>query len=115
MAMKFEGKIAMITGGSTGMGLATARRFVKEGMDHFFITGRRKDSLAAAATDIGQNVTAVQISGLPAEECSCSTDPTSAGSTVFENGGSIAAQSRVAWHFAAPAEMSFQRHAKCRT
>jgi NADP-dependent 3-hydroxy acid dehydrogenase YdfG len=74
MAMKFEGKIAMITGGSTGMGLATARRFVKEGMDHFFITGRRKDSLAAAATDIGQNATAVQISGLPAEECSFSTD-----------------------------------------
>jgi NAD(P)-dependent dehydrogenase (short-subunit alcohol dehydrogenase family) len=60
MAIKFEGKIAVITGGSTGMGLATAKRFVEEGMDHVFITGRRKDSLAAAAADIGQNVTAVQ-------------------------------------------------------
>jgi len=60
MAIRFEGKIAVITGGSTGMGLATARRFVDEGMDHVFITGRRKGSLAAAAADIGRNVTAVQ-------------------------------------------------------
>ena len=60
MSNKFAGKIAVVTGGSTGMGLATAKRFVQEGMDHVFITGRRKDVLDAAATEIGKNVTAVQ-------------------------------------------------------
>jgi NAD(P)-dependent dehydrogenase (short-subunit alcohol dehydrogenase family) len=45
MADKFTGKVAVITGGSTGMGLATAKRFIQEGMDHVFITGRRKDAL----------------------------------------------------------------------
>jgi len=42
------------------MGLATAKRFVQEGMNHVFITGRRKDALDAAVTDIERNVTAVQ-------------------------------------------------------
>jgi NAD(P)-dependent dehydrogenase (short-subunit alcohol dehydrogenase family) len=42
------------------MGLATAKRFVEEGMDHVFITGRRKDALDAAVAEIGKNVTAVQ-------------------------------------------------------
>ena len=37
MSKKFVGKIAVVTGGSTGMGLATAKRFVQEGMDHVFI------------------------------------------------------------------------------
>jgi NAD(P)-dependent dehydrogenase (short-subunit alcohol dehydrogenase family) len=60
MSKKFAGKIAVVTGGSTGMGLATAKRFVQEGMDHVFITGRRKDALDAAVTEIGKNVTAVQ-------------------------------------------------------
>jgi NAD(P)-dependent dehydrogenase (short-subunit alcohol dehydrogenase family) len=60
MAFKFEGKIAVITGGSTGMGLATAKRFVEEGMDHVFIIDRRRDSLDAAVAEIGKNVTAVQ-------------------------------------------------------
>jgi NAD(P)-dependent dehydrogenase (short-subunit alcohol dehydrogenase family) len=60
MANKFVGKTAVITGGSTGMGLATAKRFVEEGIDHVFITGRRKDALDAAVTEIGNNVTAVQ-------------------------------------------------------
>lgn len=59
MPKKFAGKIAVVTGGSTGMGFATAKRFVQEGMDHVFITGRRKDALDAAVTDIGKNVTAV--------------------------------------------------------
>jgi NAD(P)-dependent dehydrogenase (short-subunit alcohol dehydrogenase family) len=60
MPKKFAGKIAVVTGGSTGMGLATAKRFVQEGMDHVFITGRRKDALDAAVAEIGKNVTAVQ-------------------------------------------------------
>jgi len=60
MSNQFSGKIAVITGGSTGMGLATAKRFVREGMDHVFITGRRKDALEAAVAEIGRNVTAVQ-------------------------------------------------------
>ena len=60
MPKKFSGKIAVVTGGSTGMGLATAKRFVQEGMDHVFITGRGKGALDTAAVEIGKNVTAVQ-------------------------------------------------------
>jgi len=56
---KLEGKIAVITGGSSGIGLATAQQFVAEGA-YVFITGRRQSELDAAAADIGSNVTAVQ-------------------------------------------------------
>lgn len=54
----FEGKTAVVTGGSTGIGLATAQRFVDEGA-HVFITGRRQVELDAAATSLGSAVTAV--------------------------------------------------------
>jgi len=57
---KFTGKTAVVTGASTGLGLSTAKRFVQEGLDHVFITGRRKDALDAAVAEIGKNVTAVQ-------------------------------------------------------
>ena len=50
---KLIGKLAVITGGSTGMGLATAKRFVQEGMDHVFITGRGQGALDAATAEIG--------------------------------------------------------------
>lgn len=60
MSKKFAGKIAVVTGGSTGIGLATAKRFVQEGMDHVFITGRHKDTLDTAAAEIGKNVTGIQ-------------------------------------------------------
>jgi NAD(P)-dependent dehydrogenase (short-subunit alcohol dehydrogenase family) len=53
-----EGKIAVITGGSSGIGLATAKRFVEEGA-HVVITGRREKELVNAAAAIGENVTTV--------------------------------------------------------
>jgi len=56
---KLEGKIALVTGGSSGIGLATAKRFVGEGA-HVYITGRREPELAAAVGQIGRNVTAVR-------------------------------------------------------
>lgn len=55
---KLEGKIALVTGGSSGIGLATAKRFVDEGA-HVVITGRRENELKEAATLIKKNVTAV--------------------------------------------------------
>ncbi|MEH1911920.1 MAG: SDR family oxidoreductase [Nostoc sp.] len=59
MAGKLTGKIALVTGGNSGIGLATAQRFVKEGA-YVFITGRRQNELDAAVKKIGENVTAVQ-------------------------------------------------------
>ena len=54
-----KGKTAVITGGSTGIGLATAKRFVEEGA-YVFISGRRQAELDAAVKEIGDNVTGVQ-------------------------------------------------------
>jgi NAD(P)-dependent dehydrogenase (short-subunit alcohol dehydrogenase family) len=56
---KLDGKIALITGGTSGIGLATAKRFVSEGA-YVFITGRTQSKLDAAVKEIGSNVTAVQ-------------------------------------------------------
>jgi len=56
---KLEEKIALITGGSSGIGLATAQQFVNEGA-YVFITGRRDTELAAAVKAIGRNVSAIQ-------------------------------------------------------
>jgi NAD(P)-dependent dehydrogenase (short-subunit alcohol dehydrogenase family) len=55
---KLDGKIALVTGGSSGIGLATAKRFVAEGAT-VFITGRRETELAAAVSETGRNVSAV--------------------------------------------------------
>lgn len=56
---KLEGKVAVITGGSSGMALASAKLFVAEGA-YVFITGRRQEALDEAVASIGHNVTGVQ-------------------------------------------------------
>jgi NAD(P)-dependent dehydrogenase (short-subunit alcohol dehydrogenase family) len=56
---KLEGKIALVTGGSSGIGLATAKQFVNEGA-YVFITGRRDPELAAAIRQIGTPVSGVR-------------------------------------------------------
>src|SRR6266481_1954958 len=56
---KLEGKIALITGGSSGIGLATAQEFVSEGA-YVFITGRRERELAVAVKEIGSNISGIR-------------------------------------------------------
>jgi len=56
---KLQGKLAIITGGTTGIGLASAKLFVEEGA-YVFITGRRQKELDEAVKAIGSNVTGVQ-------------------------------------------------------
>jgi NAD(P)-dependent dehydrogenase (short-subunit alcohol dehydrogenase family) len=59
ITQRLDGKVAVITGGNSGIGLATARRFVDEGA-YVFITGRRQSELDAAVKLIGKEVTGVQ-------------------------------------------------------
>jgi NAD(P)-dependent dehydrogenase (short-subunit alcohol dehydrogenase family) len=59
MSGKLEGKVALVTGGNSGIGLATAKRFVAEGA-YVFITGRRQGELDAAEKEIGSNVAGIQ-------------------------------------------------------
>ena len=59
MGCKLEGKIALVTGGTSGIGLATAKRFVAEGA-YVFVTGRRQKELASAVKSIRGSVTGVQ-------------------------------------------------------
>jgi NAD(P)-dependent dehydrogenase (short-subunit alcohol dehydrogenase family) len=56
---KLQGKVAVVTGGSSGIGLTTAKRFVEEGA-FVYITGRRQTELDTAVSEIGRNVVAVQ-------------------------------------------------------
>jgi NAD(P)-dependent dehydrogenase (short-subunit alcohol dehydrogenase family) len=56
---KLEGKVAVVTGGSSGIGLATAKRFVDEGA-YVFIAGRRQAELEKAKAEIGRNVSTIQ-------------------------------------------------------
>ncbi|CAF1479402.1 unnamed protein product [Adineta ricciae] len=58
---KLDGKIALVTGGSTGIGFATAQQFLIEGVEHVFITGRRQQALDDAIKKLNRkNVTAIQ-------------------------------------------------------
>jgi len=59
MSRKLEGKIAVVTGGTSGIGLATAKRFATEGAQ-VFITGRRKTELDTAVAAIGSKATGIQ-------------------------------------------------------
>jgi NAD(P)-dependent dehydrogenase (short-subunit alcohol dehydrogenase family) len=66
MGNKLEGKLVVITGCNSGIGLATAKRFVSEGA-YVFITGRRKNELDSAVSEIGKNAIGIQgdVSNLP--------------------------------------------------
>ena len=64
---KLDGKVAVITGGSSGMALSTAKLFVEEGA-HVFITGRRQDALDEAVASVGRNVTGVQADSAKLED-----------------------------------------------
>ena len=66
---KLDGKVAVVTGGSSGMALASAKRFVEEGA-YVFITGRRQEALDEAVKLIGRNVTGAAAWSEPPSETS---------------------------------------------
>jgi NAD(P)-dependent dehydrogenase (short-subunit alcohol dehydrogenase family) len=90
MMKKLDGKIALVTGGTSGIGLATAKRFVAEGA-HVFITGRRQTELDTAVEAIGKKVTGVQsdVSKLADLDCLFATIKQEQGhlDVVFANAG----------------------------
>ena len=55
---KLDGKVALVTGGTSGIGLATAKLFVAEGA-HVYVTGRRQEKVDAAVNEIGNGITGV--------------------------------------------------------
>ncbi len=59
MSQKLSEKVALVTGGTSGIGLATAKRFVAEDA-YVFITGRRQTELDAAVNEIGKNIMGIQ-------------------------------------------------------
>jgi NAD(P)-dependent dehydrogenase (short-subunit alcohol dehydrogenase family) len=67
MSDRLDGKIAVITGATSGIGLATAKLFAAEGA-HVFITGRRAEALRAAEAEIGGNVTGIQADSSNADD-----------------------------------------------
>ncbi|MET7977443.1 glucose 1-dehydrogenase [Streptomyces mirabilis] len=79
---RLDGKVAVVTGGSSGIGFATAQRFVEEGA-FVFITGRRRPELDKAKDEIGRNVTTVQ------GDVSVSADLDRLFRTVAEDKGKI--------------------------
>ena len=66
--MKLEGKIAIISGGSAGIGLATGRCFIDEGAERVYLTGRREAELQAAALSLGPRAVPVQADASKAED-----------------------------------------------
>ncbi|MFE2564824.1 SDR family NAD(P)-dependent oxidoreductase [Streptomyces mirabilis] len=79
---RLDGKVAVVTGGSSGIGFATAQQFVEEGA-FVFITGRRRPELDKAKDEIGRNVTTVQ------GDVSVSADLDRLFRTVAEDKGKI--------------------------
>lgn len=80
--MRLANKVALVTGGSAGLGLAIAERFAKEGA-HVYITGRRKDALEAAEASIDGRVTAV------VADSTVSSDLDSVVSTIRQESGHL--------------------------